>query len=573
MMSANYIFTEKNNCQDCYKCIRECPVKAIRIEEQSASIINENCIYCGHCTTVCPVGAKKAKEDISTVRYLLRSHNNVCVSLAPSWVSEFPELDQNQMVTLLRLLGFSLVSETALGAEIVSGYVADELSHHEKGIFISPCCPSTIELIHKYYPQYSENIVKVDTPMLAHGKFLREHYGNDIKVVFIGPCIAKKKEADMNQGIVDAAITFRHLRKWMEEEGLFDELPEPGKEDFFVPYAAGKGILYPVSGGMIAGVKKSGERQRVSYMSFSGIKTIVQVLGDLTKLGDHTPVFLELMACTEGCINGPGTSQGSSAAVKRVVVLDRFDQAGQSKEDNNLISSIYNPYSYTEPLVASIYTEQEIRETLKSIGKQNKNDELNCGGCGYECCVDFARAVLDGKAERKMCVSYMRRVAQDKASVLLQRMPYGVVIVDRNLKVLESNRIFAELAGEEAVLAYEAKPGLEGADLTRLIPFHHYFRNLFNSHETTLEKDIYAGSHFLHLSIFSIDGRNLLCAILHNLRAPELKREEIVKRIRTVIRENLETVQKIAFHLGENASSMETLLNSIVDIQDENYDE
>lgn len=572
-MSVNYIVTKKNNCQDCYKCIRECHVKAIKIEEQSASIIDENCIYCGHCTTVCPVGAKKVKEDISTVRYLLKNHNRVCVSLAPAWVTEFPEFDHKQMVALLKLLGFSFVSETALGAEIVSGYVARELSQQEKGIFISPCCPSLIELIQKYYPQYSDNILKVDTPMLVHGKFLREHYGNDIKVVFIGPCFAKKKEADMNQGIIDAAITFSQLRKWMEEEELLDELPVPDDEDSFVPYAAGKGIVYPVSGGMIAGVKKSGGRNGVSYMSFTGIKTIVQVLGDLNKLGDHAPVFLELMICDEGCINGPGTSQKSSVAVKRMAVLDRFELTGMRTEDINLKSSIYNSYSYIVPVVASVYTEKEIRETLKSVGKQNKNDELNCGGCGYECCVDFARAVLNGKAERKMCVSYMRRVAQDKATVLLQRMPYGVVIVDRNLRVVESNRIFAEMAGEDAVLAFEAKPGLEGADLTRLIPFHHYFRNLFDSHETTLEKDIYSGTQFMHLSMFSIDGRNLMCAILHNLRDPELKREEIIKRIRTVTRENLKTVQKIAFHLGENASSMETLLNSIVDIQNENYEE
>ena len=572
-MSASYIYTERNDCQDCYKCIRECPVKAIKIENQSASIIQENCIYCGHCTTVCPVEAKKPKEDISTAKYLLHNYEKVYVSLAPSWISEFPEFDKHTFITLLKRLGFFEVSETALGAEIVSGYITNNLKDKTRGVFISPCCPSSIELIHKYYPKYAKDIINVDTPMLAHGKFLREKYGRDIKIVFIGPCIAKKKEADMTPGIIDAVITFKHLKKWFDEQGIFNSGTALTETSDFVPFPANKGNLYPVTGGMIAGVRKKEISQKISFLSFSGVKTIIPILNVLDKLGKKSPVFLELLACTEGCINGPGTSHNNSTAVKRTMVLDNYDAYLHREQAAVLEANIHNPYAYAAPVILEKHNETEINGVLHSIGKQTKDDELNCGGCGYERCHDFANAILDGKAERKMCVSYMRRVAQDKASALLQRMPYGVVIVDKNLKVVESNRNFAELAGEEAVFAYEAKPGLEGADLTKLITFHKYFSNLFNSGEGVLEKDIRTGNQFIHLSIFTLEGRNLLCAILHNLRAPEISREEIVKRTRKVIRENLQTVQTIAFHLGENASKMETLLNSIVDIQDADYDE
>jgi len=529
-MNVDYIYTEENNCQDCYKCIRECPVKAIKMEGQSASIIPDNCIYCGHCVSVCPVGAKQVKEDVSLVKYLLKHHKQVIVSLAPSWVAEFPEYDKQEMIRILRGLGFARVSETALGAEIVSRQVEKEMSGAAPGVAISPCCPASIELILKYYPQYSGNILKVDTPMLAHGKYLREHYGKDIKVVFIGPCIAKKKESDSNPGVVDAVITFKRLRAWLEEDGLTgDALPGmqySGKGPcVFEPVEAAQGSLYPITGGMIAGVKNKATQQSISFMSFSGVSTLHSVLKDLPSLRKYAPVFLELMSCTEGCIDGPGITNTESVAVKRARVLASHSSAAIPASYPAVQAGLFNAYDYTGPVQSSVYTESEISETLLSIGKQNKEDELNCGGCGYESCRDFARAVLDGNAERKMCVSYMRRVAQDKATVLLQRMPYGVVIVDKKMRILESNRVFAEIAGEDALLAEEVRPGLEGVNLAKIIPFHHYFQNLFDSGESILEKDVKTGAHLIHLSIFTLDGRNQLCGILHNLRTPELNRE------------------------------------------------
>lgn len=576
-MNTDYIFTEKNNCQDCYKCIRECPVKAIKIEDLSASIIPENCIYCGHCVSICPVGAKQVKEDVSLVKYLLSQHQEVIVSLAPSWQAEFPEYSKEEMICLLQSLGFSLISETALGAEIVSRQVIKEMAGQSSGVAISPCCPSSIELILKYFPQYSDNVLKVDTPMLAHGKYLRELYGKNIKIVFIGPCIAKKKESDYNPEIIDAVITFKRLREWFEEEKITAKVLPPkskaNKNYAFEPVEAGKGSLYPVTGGMIAGVKSKAPEKKIAYMSFSGVSTICSVMEDLSSLEKQGPVFLELMSCTEGCIAGPGCTNTDSVAVKRARILASNNTAAISPSYPAVQAGLFNAYNYTKPIKTPDYSESEIRETLKSVGKQNKEDELNCGGCGYECCRDFAKAVLQGKAERTMCVSYMRRVAQDKATVLLQRMPYGVVIVDKKMRILESNHEFAKIAGEEALLAAETIPGLEGADLCKIIPFHHYFQNLFDSGETILEKDIKTGQHLFHLSIFTLDGKNQLCGILHNLRTPEVNREEIVKRTRKVVRENLETVQKIAFHLGENASNMETLLNSIVDIQNDQDDE
>ncbi len=566
-----YIYTEKNDCQDCYRCIRECPVKAIRMEDQSAYVIADDCIYCGHCTITCPAGAKKVTEDVSTVRYLLRQNRPVIVSLAPSWVSDFPEYTVEQMITALRTLGFHGVSETALGAELMSASVREQLAVLPKGVWISPCCPSTIDLIKKYYPQHSANILPVDTPMLAHGKYIRSLYDDKVKVVFIGPCIAKKHEADLNPGIIDAAITFKKLREWFEEEEISPETLTPSPFTSFIPYASGSGNRFPVEGGMISCIGRT--EVPVSFLAVSGVKKIMSVLAELDQVRSDRQVFIELMSCDGGCINGPGSSSNSSQAVRTIRVENN---TGSGRNGNHTLKegiSLHNTYEGIEAISTPVFEEEEIAETLRSIGKQRRTDELNCGGCGYDSCREFALAVLGEKAEREMCVSYMRRVAQDKASALLQRMPYGVVLVDKKLRIVEANLNFAELAGDEALLAYDAKPGLEGADLRKLVPYHGYFENFNEGGTGGLEKDIRTDRHFLHLSIFPIQGKHLVCGIIHNLRAPELKREEIVKRTRKVIRENLMTVQKIAYYLGENASNMETLLNSIVDIQNEDEDE
>jgi len=574
-MSTPYIYTEKNDCQDCYKCIRECPVKAIKIEGHAASILQEKCIYCGHCTTVCPVKAKKVKEDISKVKYLLQNHNKVLVSLAPSYIAEFPGISTEQLIGALMQLGFSGVSETALGAEIVSQQIRKNLDESPLGVHLSSCCPGMVDLIKKYYPQHNDKLLSIDTPMLAHGKFLRKHYG-DIKIVFIGPCIAKKKEADHHPGIIDAAITFSKLRRWLTEEGVqfYDNNKANGGTNQFVPSPAGKGNLYPIEGGMVNCLNSRNSEKPLTCLSFSGIKKVMPVLNDLDKLAASQKVFLELMACEGGCVSGPGSTCNGSVAIKNMNVAAAVKDITPSYFPEEEINIDYtNHFSYIQSVDIQEHSQAETEEVLKSIGKQTQKDELNCGGCGYESCRDFANAVLNEHAEKDMCISYMRKVAQDKANALLQRMPYGVVIADKELKVVESNRNFAQLAGEDAMMAFEAKPGLEGAFLPKLIPYASYFKNFIESDEQSLEKDIKSGSQLLHLSLFTLQGKNLFCGIVHNLRAPELKHDEVVKRTRKVIRQNLETVQKIAFHLGENASNMETLLNSIVDIQGEERSE
>ncbi|QKG79548.1 [Fe-Fe] hydrogenase large subunit C-terminal domain-containing protein [Tenuifilum thalassicum] len=569
------IYTEKNNCQDCYKCVRNCPVKAIKIADNCASVIDELCISCAKCVQVCPVGAKQVRADIDIVKLLIRSEKKVILSIAPSWISSFRNVDSRSLISALKKLGFFAISETALGAELVNRFTRDYIMNSHQKLFLSSACPVVVEWVNKYYSELSDKLLPVLSPLLSHAKYLKEYYGPDAHVVFAGPCIAKKREADRNPDLVDACITFRELQDWMDEESISFQ-PAESESLFFEPVEAVSGASYPIDGGMISGIVQNRDFDGIQFFAFSGIDAVKQVLTDMELLNSDSKIFIELMSCTGGCINGPGAILNGSIAQKHSVVVNQTNskhlRIGGWKElavDNVDISARYKPVDIP---YAFQYSENEIVESLRSVGKQSSKDELNCGGCGYESCRDFAVAMLDGKAERNMCISYMRRVAQDKATALLQRMPSGVIIVDDNLRVIECNRNAAKMLGDEVANIFDENPGLARANAAKLLPFHKLFSLVLSNGHDILDKDVTVNGKKIKVSIFTIQAHKIVCAIMRDLSNPDVRSDEIIARTRYVIKENLETVQQIAYLLGENASRTETMLNSIMELYVQDHD-
>lgn len=564
-MRVHPIYTEANNCQDCYKCVRECPVKAIKIENHSASIIAERCIYCGHCTTICPANAKKVREDLKTVKYFFESGFTVVASLAPSFRTEFSDYPEEVLIGSLKKLGFSYVSETALGAEMVSAAIGEWFNDKPGGTWFSSCCPVVVDLIKKYFPQHSGKISPITTPMLAHGKFIKSSLGNNTKVVFIGPCIAKKKEAEKNDHDIDAVITFEKLREWLQQRG-FTPAGTDIVPDRFFPVKSGIGSLYPVDGGLISTLSKAATMTDTGFMCFSGLKNIIDILQNLDDTATNSKLFLELLACSGGCINGPVSTSKKNTVWKRLDII-----AGCRQEENTKSfqgqenSELKNSFRYIRPVTTRKYQIEEISEALRTVGKYTEKDELNCSGCGYESCRDFATALLSDIAEPTMCVSYMRQNAQRQASLLMQKMPYAVVLVDDKLKIIEANQNFAILTGSDIEMAYDAEPGLPGADLSKILPESKYFENLIRTGGDIIEKDIRVNNQVAHLSIFTIQKHKIVCGIMHTFSSSDISKNEIARRSKEVIRLNLKTVQKIALLLGENAAQTETLLNSLID--------
>lgn len=559
MTGLNPIYTEKRECQDCYKCVRQCPVKAIKVQDACATVVAEMCVLCGSCVSSCPNSAKRVRDDLPRARQLMGVRPRVYVSLAPSWVTEFPDMPAAAMISALKRLGFAGVSETALGAQLVSAHVAKTLNENPGKILISSACPSVVSYIQKHRPKLAGNFTTLLSPLLAHCRFLRETYGRQIGIVFIGPCIAKKTEADQHPELLDVALTFEDLRRWLAAERLAVGAATP--EDVFVPQAAHEGALYPVDGGMIAGIQAHCPVDNASFMSFSGLSAVNSALEGLDDFPTEKGLFLELLACEGGCVNGPKVSQPGKTALKRAIVLTGSKYSKEHpvpRAPEGDISMPIDPTPFDQPPIS----DAQIREALRAVGKRSVDDELNCGGCGYDSCRLFGKALLAGRAEKSMCVTWMRKLASKKANALIHKMPSAVVIVDDALKILECNAAFSELMNRNMK---DPSASFEGSPLMSLIPFHNLFSAVLKTGQDILDKDIRFRETILHISIFTIDPHAVVGAIIQDTTAPSVQKEQVIKRAREIIQKNLATVQKIAYLLGENAAESEVTLNGIIE--------
>lgn len=557
MEQSNFIKTLKRECQDCNKCIRECPVKAIRVQDNCAQVVPELCILCGNCVLACPSNAKQVCDDLPSVKTLLKCKRAVIASLAPSFVAQFPGVQPGQLIHALKKLGFFAVSETALGVQQVSAGVLSLMRGEPNRIWISSACPAVVDFVCKYHPECVPNLCGVLSPLLAHCKMLRAYYGNDIAIVSIGPCVAEKKEAEEHPGLLDVALTFEDLSYWLAEEKIeLAETPEM-LEDRFEPEEAQEGTLFPIEGGMAPGIAGSSEAGNLQFMAISGMPNVEQTLRDISKWEPGHSIFFEMSACAGSCINGPKAARDTSLARRRYEVIQCARPAG----DLPCKLSLDIACSYAaSPVIRTEYSELQLREALRTIGKYSAEDELNCAGCGYDSCRDFVRALIAGNAGRMMCATYTRKIAQKKAIALLQRMPSAVVIVDEDLKIIECNANFVRLFSEDA----EASVNVDGSVLGAVAPFSNLFRRVLESGEDIVGHDIRYQRSILNTSVFTIEPHSVLCGIFQDITKPVFQKEQIIGRAREVIQKNLKTVQQIAYLLGENAADSEIILNSIV---------
>jgi iron only hydrogenase large subunit-like protein len=557
MERRNPIYTQERECQDCHKCIRECPVKAIRVEDGYARVVPELCIMCGNCVLACPSSAKRVRDDLPSAKALLKSDRKVIASLAPSFAAQFSGVRPAQLIHALKKLGFFAISETALGAQQVSASISELMRSEPKQIWISSACPVVVDFIGKYHPECEPHIFGVLSPLLTHCKMLRAHYGEDIAIVFIGPCIAKKTEAEQHPELLDAVLTFEDLDHWLTEENIsLAEIVETA-EDRFQPGEAEEGALYPIDGGMAPDVDGNRQINSSQFMAFSGLANVEQALKGIAEWKPEHNIFFELTACAGSCVNGPKAGRNTSVARRRYDILHYAKPA--AKLPRKLAVGIDQHYS-ASPVARNEYSEQQMQEALRTVGKYSAEDELNCGGCGYDSCRDFAHALIAHNAERMMCATYTRKLAQKKANALLKKMPSAVVIVDEDLKIIECNLNFAHLFAADV----EQAKDLEGSALDAVIPFSYLFRRVLDSDEDIVGHDIRYQRSILNTSIFTIEPHSVMCGIFQDITKPIFQKEQIIGRAREVIQKNLKTVQQIAFLLGENAADSEIILNSIV---------
>ena len=559
------VYTLEAECQDCYKCVRHCPVKAIKVRDGHAAVIPELCVACGKCVEVCPVKAKRVRNDTARLRQLLSEPAPVYASLAPSWVSEFKNIAPGQLIRALKTLGFAGVSETALGAQIISAEVSKELDGGNPGLLLSSACPTAVDFVRKYIPHLAANITRVGSPLMAHCRMLRDTFGDGIRTVFVGPCISKKNEADRNPELLNLAVTYPEIRQMLREDDIEPEGMEPEPGDKFVPESAEEGAQYPVEGGMNDTIQFQCKNRKVHYFTLTGLdnmKLALEGLG-LDEIPADETVFIETLACPGGCVHGPCTEHNSPGLLERLRVLGKthFPASPKRRETGGSIAASFPEDAVVAPKPAV----SDIQAALRSIGKTTPEDELNCDGCGYGTCRNFAQALIAGHAEPSMCVSYLKKQAQKKANALLRSMSSGAVIVDKKLQIIECNRHFAELFGEEILAAYDACPGMAGADLTRIVPFANLFESSLLSGKDIRRDSVKVGRRLFNVNIFSIDPGEVIGGVMYDVTNTELRREQIAARAREVIDRNIAAVQEIACRLGEQMADTELLLRSIAE--------
>lgn len=566
MDKQNPVYTLINECHDCYKCVRQCPVKAIKIENGHASVLSQKCIACGSCVKACPSNAKSVRNDIDKVKTLFLAKKEVYVSLAPSWAGVF-DYKPEKMIALLKKIGFKAVSETAIGAQEVSIKSAQILNNAEKGLFISSACPVIVDYIRLYKPEFTQNITPIASPALTHAKILKNEYGEKISVVFIGPCVGKKNESDNHKDLIDVSLTFEELKWWLQDEAMDISSIKAAEGDTFVPEKAFEGSIYPLDGGMNETIKRVGVKSNVQLLNICSMDAFEKALEGLEPSKLNNPIFIEALACDGGCVAGPCISTKKSG----VNIMSNVLNSVKYRDNIPELPSVVVGIEYLPNKIPTMnYTMEEIKKAMKKLGKHSEDDELNCGGCGYSTCMELAQALIAGEAEPSMCVSYMRKIAMRKAAAMLRCMPSGTVMVDEELKVIEANDSFMKMFCDDMYEVFAARQdGLVGASIDRIVDFADIFKTALKTGKDTHKERFPIKNKLYDIVAFTIEKKEIVGAIITDVTQSETNREKIAQKAQEVISKNISIVQDIACLLGEHMVETEMLLSSIANDYDD----
>ena len=544
---------KKSNCKNCYKCIRHCPVKSIRFSGNQAYIIGNECIMCGHCFVVCPQDAKQIVDETEKVKVLLQSGDPVVVSLAPSFIANYEGVGIGAMREALKKLGFYDVEETAVGATIVKKEYERMLGEMTHDIIISSCCHSVNLLIQKYFPSALPYLADVMSPMQAHCKDIKKRIPN-AKTVFIGPCVAKKDEAQYYEGIVDSVLTFDELTNWLKSQNI--ELKKEMDHD-----ENSRARFFPTTGGILKTMDTSDSDY--TYMAIDGTDNCIAALHDIEN-GSLHKCFIEMSACAGSCVGGPVMEKFHRSPVKDYVAVSRF--AGEKDFDVQSADplTIRKNFTFIERKLQQP-SESEIRDTLRQMGKMKPSDELNCGSCGYNTCREKAVAILQGKAEISMCLPYLKDKAESFSDTIVRNTPNGLIVLNEKLEVQQINQAALKIINvrnASVVLGDQVVRILDPTD----------FLSVLNSGRSIHDKRTYLAEYekYVEESILYDKEYHLLVCILRDVTEEENQRErkekishQTVEIADRVVDNQMRIVQEIASLLGETAAETKIALTKL----------
>lgn len=417
------VTTIQEKCRTCYTCVRECPARAIRISSGQAEVLVERCIGCGNCFRVCSQGAKQVYDSTDEVRHLLSSARPVSAMLAPSFPAAFSDIPHQTLVGMVRALGFDTVHEVGFGADLVAGAYKKLMTDFPQRRFIATTCPALVAFVELFHPDLKDRLAPVVSPMLAEARVLRHIYGPGRKLVFIGPCIAKKAEHDPdNPGEINGVLTFIELQKMLDHAGI---TPRTVQESDFDPPRAFLGALFPITRGILQAADINEDLMDGEVVAADGRADFIEAVKEMES-GALDARMLEILCCS-GCIMGPGIQNPLPLFSRRSMVSryvrSRAHAGGhlETKKWTDRLTDLSLSRRFTcQKNTADLPSAADITAALHGMGKTRPTDQLNCGACGYDTCRDHAEAVVMGLAEPEMCLPYTIEQLRNALSELNQ---------------------------------------------------------------------------------------------------------------------------------------------------------
>lgn len=544
---------KKSNCQSCFRCVRKCPIKAIRFSGGQAHIIGNECILCGNCVIQCPQNAQEIADSTEKVRVLLQSGDPVVVSLAPSFIANYEGVGIESMRRAIKALGFYDVEETAIGATIVKREYERMLHEESRDVVISSCCHSINLLIQKRYPSCLQYLADVKSPMQAHCLEIKKRIPN-VKTVFVGPCIAKKDEAEYYEGIVDAVLTFEELSKMFKENGITLERGLDQTEE-------SRARFFPTTGGVLKTMAQN--EPGYTYLAIDGVENCMAALADIES-GKIHHCFIEMSACVGSCIGGPAMERRARTPIKDYIAVS--DYAGS--RDFNVEQPEHLSLTKTFSVIAHKLvppTEAEIMSVLRQMGKFKASDELNCGTCGYNTCRDKAIAICQGKAEISMCLPYLRDKAESFSDAIVQNTPNGLIVLNENLEVQQINRAARQ------IMNIRSESDVLGEHVIRILDPGVFVRAR-DGGKIVRNRRAYLAEYKRYVEqtvVYDADTR-LFIGIMRDITEEESERErkervnlQTIEVADKVVEKQMRIVQEIASLLGETAAETKIALTKL----------
>ncbi len=546
----------KANCKNCYKCVRSCPVKSIKIKDYQAEIMEDSCIMCGTCLQVCPQNAKHIRDDIDIVKGFMEDGYTVIASLAPSFVTlcEKP----GKIIAAIKSLGFQYVEETAVGASAVSKKYNQLMTVKSEANMISSCCPTIVELIQRHYPQAVDQLAAVVSPMIAHGRAIKKERGQNVKVVFIGPCISKKWEASdpQTEGVIDAALTFEELINWFEKANIqIDHM----KEASFDNKTPGSSRFYPMPGGILRSMGV--ENDIKNYYSIDGIEDCISTIDSIIN-GEVKGTFIEMSGCKGGCLNGPAMPKGKGGTIGSKVKLVKYADEKQGEKEIKVIKM--EKEFFDRMPNQDIPNEEQINQIFQKLGKYDKDKEFNCGACGYSSCREKAIAVFQGKAELYMCIPYMKERAESLSNTVLSSTPNAIIAVSDHYEIQEFNPA-AEQMFHLKKYQVIGKNIFETTEIDDFLYVKEFNREVIDK-KIILSKFNKVGE----ITILHIKEKGIFLALIKDITETENEKEklkamktETMKMAQQVIDKQMYVAQQIAGLLGETTAETKVTLTKL----------